>query len=138
MDELPRIRLLVADDNEWVLEAFACLFLHYPDLEVTAVARNGKEAVALFRLHHPDITLMDLQMPEMNGVNAIKTICAAFPEAFILGMSASDFDGSHFRALLAGAAASFFKDIPAAELIALIRDCNDRNQAVCSGETASP
>jgi hypothetical protein len=53
-------------------------------------------------------------------------------------MSASDFDGSHFRAFLAGAEASFFKDIPAAELIALIRDFNSRNRAVCSGETASP
>jgi two-component system NarL family response regulator len=132
MDEIPRIRLLVVDDNKLVLEAFACLFLHYPDLEVSAFARNGKEAVALFRLHHPDVTLMDLRMPETDGVSAIKIICAEFPEAHILGMSASDFDGSHFRALLAGAAASFFKDIPAAELIAMIRVFQDRNQAVFS------
>ncbi|HKA45439.1 MAG TPA: response regulator transcription factor, partial [Burkholderiales bacterium] len=73
------IRILSVDDHPLLREGVASLLAGHPDLKLVAEAANGREAVQQFRAHHPDITLMDLQMPEMNGVEAMIAIRAEFP-----------------------------------------------------------
>ena len=79
-----KIRLIVADDHVTVLEGLVAILGRQPDMQVLAAASNGREAIEQFRKHRPDVTLMDLQMPEMNGVDAMIAICAEFPAARII------------------------------------------------------
>ena len=76
-----RIRLMVVDDHPVVRRGIALLLSTEPDLELVAEAENGREAIHQFRTHRPDVTLMDLQMPEMGGVDALSAIRAEFPDA---------------------------------------------------------
>jgi len=73
------IRILAVDDHPLLRDGLAALIGNEQDMELIAEASNGREALALFRQHKPDITLMDLQMPEMNGIDAIGAICGEFP-----------------------------------------------------------
>ena len=75
----PQIRILVADDHPIVREGLCGLIAVQPDMVVVADASNGREAIQQFRLHRPDVTVMDLQMPEMNGVDAVSAIRVEFP-----------------------------------------------------------
>jgi len=83
-DRSAQIRILAVDDHVLVREGIAVLFNTEPDMALVAEASNGREAVQQFRAHRPDITLMDLQMPEMNGLDAIIAIRAEFPDAKII------------------------------------------------------
>jgi two-component system NarL family response regulator len=115
-----KIRCLVADDHAIVREGVAATLELYDEMEVVARARNGKEAVALFREHRPDITLMDLNMAEMGGVEAITRIREEFPEARIIILTTYDGDEDIFRGLRAGAKAYLLKEGSVDQLIETI------------------
>ena len=80
----PQIRILVADDHPIVREGLRGLIAVQPDIVVVAEASNGREAIQQFRIHRPDVTVMDLQMPEMNGIDAVSAIRVEFPGAKII------------------------------------------------------
>src|SRR6202451_1078099 len=90
-------------------------------MELIAEASNGREAVELFREHHPDVTLMDLQMPEMGGIDALSAIRGEFPEARIIVLTSYAGDVQVFRALKAGARAYLLKNLLYKELVDTIR-----------------
>jgi DNA-binding NarL/FixJ family response regulator len=84
-----RFRVLIADDHPVVRTGLAAIIAQEPDLELVAEAENGQRALALFREHQPDVVLMDLRMPLMDGVEAIRRITAEFPAARILALTTS-------------------------------------------------
>ena len=84
MERQHLIQVLIVDDNALVREGLAAIVGRQSDMAVAAEAGNGAEAIALFRRHQPDVTLMDLRMPGMDGVAATQAICAEFPQARIL------------------------------------------------------
>ena len=86
------IRILAVDDHPMFLEALAALLGSQPDMKVVAKAASGREAIQQFRMHQPDITLMDLQMPGMNGLDAIAAIRNEFPDARIIILTTYDSD----------------------------------------------
>src|SRR5215813_9100310 len=105
------IRVLSVDDHPMLRDGIAALIASQPDLEVVGEASDGREAVEQFRKHRPDITLMDLQMPEMNGIDAIGAIRAEFPEARIIVFTTCSGDVQVTRALKAGARAYLLKSL---------------------------
>jgi DNA-binding NarL/FixJ family response regulator len=115
------IRVLSVDDHALLREGIAALVGNQPDMELVAEAVNGREAVELFRKHQPDVTLMDLQMPEMNGIDALSAIRGEFPEARIIVLTTYTGDVQVFRALKAGARAYLLKGLLRKELIETIR-----------------
>jgi DNA-binding NarL/FixJ family response regulator len=78
------IRILAVDDHPMLIEGIAALVASQPDMKLVAVASTGREALEQFRKHRPDLTLMDLQMPDMDGIEATVAICSEFPEARII------------------------------------------------------
>jgi DNA-binding NarL/FixJ family response regulator len=117
----PPIRILSVDDHPLIRQGIAGLVAAYPDMTVIAEAANGREAIQQFRLHHPDITLMDLQMPEMSGFDALIAIRDEFPEARIIVLTTYTGDAQVQRALKAGARAYLLKDSLHRELLETIR-----------------
>jgi len=131
-DAVPRrIRVLVADDHPVVRTGLAAVIAQEADLELVAEAENGARAVALFRDHQPDVVLMDLRMPAMDGVEAIRTITAQYPAARILALTTYEGDGDIRRALEAGARGYLLKDMLLTEVITAVR-------AVHRGERVIP
>ncbi len=116
-----RIRVLAADDHPVVRLGIAAMIANEPDLEIVAEARNGREAAALYEAHRPDVVLMDLQMPEMGGVQAIRAIRALDPDARIIALTTYDGDADIHRALSAGACAYLIKDALVEQLVSAIR-----------------
>ena len=116
-----RIRILIAEDHAVVRDGLAAVLVFEPDMTVAGHARDGREAVAQFRALKPDIVLMDLAMPELDGVGAILAIRGAFPDARILVLTTYDNDESVFRALDNGAKGYLLKDCSTADLLAAIR-----------------
>jgi DNA-binding NarL/FixJ family response regulator len=117
-----RARVLVVDDHLLVRRGVAEIINHEPDLHVIAEASNGEEAVAAFESHRPDITLLDLRMPIMEGVEAVRRIRERDPQAKVVVLTTYDTDDDISRALKAGAKAYILKDISADALIACIHD----------------
>lgn len=115
------IRLLIADDHPVVREGLAAMLNRRADLSVVGEASNGREAVELYRREKPDVTLMDLRMPEMGGVEAITTLRAEFPHARFIVLTTYEGDEDIARALKAGAQAYLLKDTPRDELLDAIR-----------------
>ena len=126
-----QIRLLVADDHALILEGLAATIGRQEDMAVVATARNGREAVALWKEHRPDVSLLDLRMPELNGVAAIREIRAADSSARVVVHTTYDTDEEIYQAVSAGAKAYLLKDAPLAELLDVIRK-------VRAGETCLP
>jgi len=126
-----RIRVLVADDHPVVRTGLSAVIVEQGDLELVAEAENGERAVALFREHRPDVVLMDLRMPVMDGVEAIRTITAEFPAARILALTTYEGDADIRRALEAGARGYLLKDMLLTEVISAVR-------AVRRGERVIP
>lgn len=115
------IRILAVDDHALLREGIAGLVAGQPDMSLAAQASNGREAIHQFRMHRPDITLMDLQMPEMNGVDAMIAIRGEFPEARIIVLTTYTGDVQILRALKAGARAYLLKNLLHKELLETIR-----------------
>jgi len=115
------IRVLAADDHEIVRYGIADLIETQSDMQLVAEASDGREAVAQFRNHHPDVTLMDLQMPDMNGIDAINAIRGEFPEARIIVLTTYAGDAQVRRALQAGAQGYLLKGLLRKELLETIR-----------------
>jgi two-component system NarL family response regulator len=124
-DRSTRIRVLCVDDHQLVLDGLALIIGSQPDLEVVASCRRGDEALALFRLHHPDVTLMDLQLPGMSGLEAIRAIRAEYPDARIIVVTMYQGDEDIFRALQAGATMYLLKDTLSSELVSVIREVHN-------------
>jgi Response regulator containing a CheY-like receiver domain and an HTH DNA-binding domain len=115
------IRILAVDDHVLLREGIAGLVAGQSDMSLVAQASNGREAIHQFRTHCPDITLMDLQMPEMNGVDAMIAIRVEFPEARIIVLTTYTGDVQILRALKAGARAYLLKNSLHKELLETIR-----------------
>jgi DNA-binding NarL/FixJ family response regulator len=115
------IRILVVDDHPIMREGIVSAIECEPDMVLAATACNGSEAIAAFRQHRPDVTLMDLQMPKTSGLDAIKTIRAEFPEARIVVLTTYQHDAQAIAALRAGAAGYLLKNMLRKELTEAIR-----------------
>ncbi|HYV96474.1 MAG TPA: response regulator transcription factor [Gemmatimonadaceae bacterium] len=115
------IRVLTADDHPVVRTGVAALIANERDIEVVAEASDGAEAVKLFSKHAPDVVLMDLRMPVMNGVDATRAIVASNPQARILALTSYEGDADIYRALDAGACGYLLKDMLGTEVIGAIR-----------------
>ncbi len=116
-----KIRVLLADDHPVVLEGLASLLERQADLTVVGRARDGREAVALFAKERPDVALLDLEMPEMGGIEAIAAIRALERDARLVVLTTFDGDEDVFRAVSAGAAGYLLKDAPKEEILGAIR-----------------
>lgn len=127
------IRLLAVDDHPIYRGGLAALIAAYPDLKLVAEATNGREAVEQFRLHQPDVVLMDLSMPVMNGVDAISAITREFPDARIIALTTWDGDADIHRALDAGARGYLLKDVASEEVANAVRQVHAGRKAIPSG-----
>ena len=125
-----RIRILCVDDHPVVRQGIAGLVGIQPDMSLVSEAANGREAIEQFRAHHPDVTLMDLQMPEMGGLDAIIAIRGEFPDARIIVLTTYAGDAQALRALKAGARAYLLKNALHKELIDTIRAVNAGRKAL--------
>jgi two-component system NarL family response regulator len=126
-----RIRILAVDDHHIVREGLTSLICRQPDMTVVASAATGEEAVRVFRQHHPDITIMDLQLPGMSGLEAIRAIRAEDPAARVVVLTMYHGDEDIFRALEAGAVTYLLKDTVMEDLVRIVR-------AVHAGERPLP
>jgi len=115
------IRILAVDDHVLLRDGIAALIAGQPDMAVVAEGANGREALHQFRTHVPDITLMDLQMPEMSGLDAIVAIRGEFPNARIIVLTTYAGDAQALRAMQAGARAYMLKNLVHKELLDTIR-----------------
>ena len=115
------IRILAVDDHPLVRQGIAGLVAIQPDMTLVGEASNGRDAIQQFREHRPDVTLMDLQMPEMDGIDAIIAIRNEFPEARIIVLTTYVGDVQILRALKAGARAYLLKNLLHKELLDTIR-----------------
>lgn len=115
------VRLLVVDDHHIVRQGLIALLATVPEMQVVAEASNGQQAIALYRQHQPDVTLMDLRMNTMNGVETTRAIRAEFPNARIIVLTTFDGDEDIYRALQAGARGYLLKGMDTEELLAAIR-----------------
>jgi len=116
-----RIRILSVDDHPLLRAGIAGLIADEPDMVLVAEAENGRDAIEQFRRHHPDVTLMDLQMPEMDGFGALEAIRAQEPEARIIVLTTYPGDAQVVRALKAGACGYLLKSALRKELLSTIR-----------------
>ena len=119
--EVRPIRILAVDDHPLVRQGIAGLVGIQPDMTLVGEASNGREAIQQFRAHRPDVTLMDLQMPEMNGFDALIAIRNEFPEARVIVLTTYAGDVQILRALKAGAQAYLLKNTLHKELLETIR-----------------
>jgi DNA-binding NarL/FixJ family response regulator len=120
-EDSKRIRILAVDDHPILRQGIAGLIADESDMTLVAEAANGREAIQQFRAHRPDVTLMDLQMPEMNGLDAMIAIRGEFPEARIIVLTTYAGDVQARRALQAGARAYLLKNSLHKELLDTIR-----------------
>ena len=118
----PVITVLCVDDHPLVLDGIMQKINRQPDMTVVATATDGKQAVDLFKRHRPDVTVMDLQLPGMSGLDAIQAIRSENPKARIVVLTMYQGDEDIFRALKSGAATYLLKDTPSDELVRAVRD----------------
>jgi two-component system NarL family response regulator len=124
------IRVLIVDDHAIVQQGLVAIIDEESDMTVVGEAQNGIEAIELFRQEQPDVTLMDLRMPQMGGVEAITALCAEFNTARIIVLTTYDGDEDIYRGLRAGARGYLLKDSKPSELRAAIRTVNSGQQYI--------
>ena len=127
------IRILAVDDHPIVRQGIAGLIAIQPDMILVGEASDGREAIQQFRMHRPDVTLMDLQMPEMNGLDALIAIRNEFPDAKIVVLTTYKGDAQIIRALKAGAQAYLLKNTLHKELLETIRAVHAGKKALSPG-----
>jgi DNA-binding NarL/FixJ family response regulator len=121
MIDQTRIRILSVDDHPLLREGIATIIESQPDMELVSQASSGTEAVQLYRVHVPDVTLMDLRLPDRSGIDAMIAIRAEFPEAKIIILTTFEGDAEIQNALEAGARGYLLKNMPPSELVQVIR-----------------
>lgn len=130
MEPSQPIRILLAEDHIVVREGLIAILNREPDLTVVAEANNGIEAVELYRQYQPDVTLMDLQMPKLEGVPAIIQIRTEFPNARIVILTTYDGDADIYRGLQAGARGYLLKDATSEELRSAVRSVHQGRKQI--------
>ncbi|MBV8551079.1 MAG: response regulator transcription factor [Acidobacteriaceae bacterium] len=121
MDVIQPIRILSVDDHDLVRKGIAAILSTEPDLELVAEANTAAEAIRLYSQHLPDVTLMDLRLPDKSGIEAARDIRAEFPAAKIIALTSYDGDQDIYRALEAGVRGYLLKEMVHAEVIRAIR-----------------
>ena len=117
----PAIRILCVDDHPLMREGITAVIQNEPDMLVVGEASNGQEALQEFRKHHPDITLMDLRLPDMSGIDALIAIRAEYVAARVIMLTTFEGDAEIQRALQAGAKGYMLKSMPRKRLVEMIR-----------------
>src|SRR6185437_16196135 len=117
----PQIRVLCVDDHPLVRKGIASILANEADMELVGEAGNGREAVERYRESHPDVTLMDLRMPDMDGVAATRAMLNEFPEAKIIALTSYDGDQDIYRALEAGVRGYMLKEMVHTDVLKAIR-----------------
>jgi two-component system, NarL family, response regulator len=130
MSETPPIRVIVADDHLILRLGLVTLINGEPDMRVVAEASSGQEVIELVRRHHPDVTLLDLRMPGLGGVEAIAAVCGEDPAARIIVLTIHKGDEAVYRALRAGARGYLLKDVPCEEILAAIRTVHEGGRSI--------
>jgi len=121
MSDSAPIRIFSIDDHPLMREGVAAIIRNEPDMLLVAEASNGREAIQGFREHRPDITLMDLRLPDINGIDAMVAIRTEFPDARIIMLTTFEGDVEIRRALQAGAVGYMLKTTPRRQLVEMIR-----------------
>jgi DNA-binding NarL/FixJ family response regulator len=134
--DLKLIRILVVDDHPVLREGIAALLDDEKDIKIVAEASNGREAIEQFRIHKPDVTLMDLQMPDVNGIDAIIAVRSEFPQARFIVLTTYAGDVHVSRALKAGAQAFLLKSLLRKELLDTIRAVHAGHKRIASDVAA--
>jgi DNA-binding NarL/FixJ family response regulator len=125
-----RIRIFSVDDHPLLHQGIATIIANEQDMSLVAEASNGREAIQRYRQEKPDITLMDLSLPDMSGIDAMMAISAEFPEARIIILTTFEGDVAMQRALAAGARAYALKSMPPKELVELIRQVHSGKKRI--------
>ncbi|HLJ12924.1 MAG TPA: response regulator transcription factor [Bryobacteraceae bacterium] len=115
------IRVLCVDDHPLVRKGIASILANETDMRLVAEAGSGREAVEFFRLHRPDVTLMDLRLPDLDGIEATKAIRQEFPDARIIALTSYDGDQDIYRALEAGVRGYILKEMVHTEVLRAVR-----------------
>ncbi|MBC7881979.1 MAG: response regulator transcription factor [Anaerolineae bacterium] len=130
MSQSAKIQVLIVDDHSIVRQGLATIINRDPEMTVIAQAEDGQQAIDLFREHQSDVTLMDLRMPRIAGVEAISAICAEFKQARIIVLTTYDGDEDIYRGLQAGAKGYLLKDAKPNELLNAIRTVHSGQQYI--------
>jgi DNA-binding NarL/FixJ family response regulator len=136
MTETRPIEVLSVDDHPLLREGLAAVIDGAPGMRMVAQAATGAEAVQAFRLHRPDVTLMDVRLPDMSGIDALIAIRAEFPEARVVMLTTFDGDVEIQRALAAGARGYVLKTLPPRELAGVVRDVHAGRKRVAADAAA--
>jgi DNA-binding NarL/FixJ family response regulator len=121
MNDQPRIRVFSVDDHPLISEGIATMINSQPDMVMVSQASSGTQAIQQYRQHRPDVTLMDLRLPDLSGIDAMMAIRSEFPEARIVMLTTFEGDVEIQRALQAGARGYLLKNMPPSEILDAIR-----------------
>ncbi|MFP5265041.1 MAG: response regulator [Blastocatellia bacterium] len=121
MSDPVRIRVFSVDDHPLLREGIAAIINNQPDMQMVAQAATGSEAVQLFRQHRPDVTLLDLRLPDMSGIDVLIALRSEFPEARVVMLTTFEGDVDIRRSLEAGARGYMLKNMPPKDLVEVIR-----------------